>query len=229
MPNWVQNILEVRGEAGALREFTSPSEDAVVSQEPGMLKYTFQTANAAPYEWAVEAASQHPELTMELTYGEEGNFYGGRVVFERGGKTSHVGGAYHAFFDADIEDETGVEAEYGTFAQLTRDTPDLVAWLRERDPTTHWHLSMRGAFGEPMMGGAKWYPGSKPVTVEELTAGKGRLAARAETKAQRREAFATATAAMERWAEHLPDGAYKDMYDALKAIHDTLNHSETTP
>ena len=87
---------------------------------------------------------------------------------------------------------------------------------------------MFGAFGEPMMGGAKWYPEVQPVTVEELMAVKRRLAARAETEAQRREAFATATAAMEKWAEHVPDGAYKDMYDALKGIHDTLN-SETTP
>ena len=55
---------------------------------------------------------------------------------------------------------------------------------------------------------------------------KRRLAARTETEAQRRKAFAAATAMMEKWAEHVPDGAYKDMYDALKAIHDTLNHTE---
>ena len=79
MPNWVENMLVVRGGADKLCEFTSPCYNHTVSKAPGMLKYTFQTANAAPYEWAVEAAAQHPELNLQLTYGEEGNFYGGRI------------------------------------------------------------------------------------------------------------------------------------------------------
>ena len=161
MPNWVENVLKVRGGADTLCEFTGPSDNHTVSKEPGVHKYTFHSANAAPYEWAVDAASQHPELNLQLTYGEEGNSYGGRIVFEHGLKTSHVGGPYHAFFDADsdIEDEGGVEAEFDAMAQLVRDDPDLVSWLRERDTGTYWHLSMRGVFlGEPVMGGAKWYP-----------------------------------------------------------------------
>ena len=36
MPNWVQNILEVRGEADTLRQFTVPSDNHAVSKEPGM-------------------------------------------------------------------------------------------------------------------------------------------------------------------------------------------------
>ena len=228
MPNWVENILEVRGGADTLREFRGPSDKHAVSKEPGVHKYTFDTANAAPYDWAVEAAAQHPELNVQLTYGEDGNFYGGQIVFEHGVKKSHVGGPYHAFFytDSDVEDEASVEDEYTAKAQLVRDGPDLLSWLRERDPDTYWHLSMRGVFGEPMMGGAKWYPGLKPVTVEELTDAKRRLTAKAETETQRREAFAAATAMMEKCAEYLPDGAYKEMYDALKSIYDTVNSTE---
>ena len=107
MPSWVENILEVRGEADTLRQFTVPSDNHAVSKEPGMHKYTFLSANAAPYEWAMDAAAQHPELSLQLTYGEQANFYGGRVVFENGVKTTHVGGPCHAFFDndSDIEDE----------------------------------------------------------------------------------------------------------------------------
>ena len=111
MPNWVENILEVRGGADTLREFRGPSDKHAVSKEPGVHKYTFDTANAAPYDWAVEAAAQHPELNVQLTYGEDGNFYGGQIVFEHGVKKSHVGGPYHAFFytDSDVEDEASVE------------------------------------------------------------------------------------------------------------------------
>ena len=112
MPNRVENILEVRGEAETLRQFTGPSDTFTVSKEPGVHKYTFQSANAAPYEWAMDTAAQHPELNLQLTYGEQGNFYGGRVVFENGVKTSHTGGPYHAFFDdaySDVEGEASVE------------------------------------------------------------------------------------------------------------------------
>ena len=108
-------------------------------------------------------------------------------------------------------------------ATVLADAPGLHSWLKARDPEQHWWLNMRGVFGEPVISGAVFCWGRRAVTLEEMV----QIAPRVQTNglsAARHRALGAATDAIEAAAAFVPEAVYKDLYDAVKKLNDSMDH-----